>query len=89
MLVRPEQVELEPANGDGDGVVAGEIVSQTFLGAVTRLKVTAGEHDLTADVSASRAGACPVGMQVRRASRARPPGVLTLEESPAAAPDGH
>ena len=33
VLVRPETVELQPANGDGSGVITGEIVSHTFLGA--------------------------------------------------------
>ena len=32
VLVRPESVELQPANGDGAGVITGEIVSHTFLG---------------------------------------------------------
>ena len=66
VLVRPELVELEPSpNGDlGDGALAGEIVSQTFLGPVTRLKVTAGEADLTVDVSAARARSLPVGTRV-------------------------
>ena len=32
VLVRPETVELQPANGDGAGVITGEIVSHTFLG---------------------------------------------------------
>jgi putative spermidine/putrescine transport system ATP-binding protein len=65
VLVRPELVELEPAaNGVGDGALAGEIVSQTFLGPVTRLKVAAGDNDLTADVSAARARSLPVGTRV-------------------------
>ena len=65
VLVRPELVELEPAdNGAGDGALAGEIVSQTFLGPVTRLKVAAGDNDLTADVSAARARSLPVGTRV-------------------------
>jgi putative spermidine/putrescine transport system ATP-binding protein len=65
VLVRPELLELEPAaNGGGDGTLAGEIVSQTFLGPVTRLKVLAGDNDLTADVSAARARSLPVGTRV-------------------------
>ena len=65
VLVRPETVELGPANGDGTGVLTGEIVSHTFLGANMRLKITADESELTADVPASRADAYPVGMRVQ------------------------
>jgi putative spermidine/putrescine transport system ATP-binding protein len=66
VLVRPELVELEPSpNGaPADGALAGEIVSQTFLGPVTRLKVASGESDLTVDVSAARARSLPVGTRV-------------------------
>jgi putative spermidine/putrescine transport system ATP-binding protein len=62
VLVRPETVELESAS---DGApLAGEVISHTFLGPVTRLKVTFGEGEMTADVSASRADSYPVGMRV-------------------------
>ena len=88
VLVRPETVELGPANGDGTGVLTGEIVSHTFLGANMRLKITAGESELTADVPASRADAYPVGMKVQARFPGETARVLTLEESPVAAPDG-
>ena len=53
VLVRPETVELGPAaNG---AALTGEVISHTFLGPVTRLKVAFGEGEMTADVSASRA----------------------------------
>ena len=55
VLVRPESVELQPANGDGPGVITGEIVSHTFLGAMMRLKLTSGDNEVTADVPATRA----------------------------------
>ena len=89
VLVRPETVELRPANGDGSGVITGEIVSHTFLGASMRLKITADAGELTADVPASRANAYPVGMRVQAWFPGETARVLTLEESPAAAPDGH
>ena len=89
VLVRPETVELGPADDDGAGVVTGEIVSHTFLGANMRLKVSSGTNELTADVPASRADAYPVGMKVQARFPGETARVLTLEELPAAAPDDH
>ena len=40
------------------------MISHTFLGPVTRLKVSFGEGEMTADVSATRADSYPVGMRV-------------------------
>jgi putative spermidine/putrescine transport system ATP-binding protein len=62
VLVRPETVELGSAS-NGSPLV-GEVISHTFLGPVTRLKVSFGEGEMTADVSASHADAYPVGMRV-------------------------
>jgi putative spermidine/putrescine transport system ATP-binding protein len=61
VLVRPETVELGEASNGG---LTGEVISHTFLGPVTRLKVALGEADMTADVSASRADSFPVGTRV-------------------------
>jgi putative spermidine/putrescine transport system ATP-binding protein len=61
VLVRPETVELGSPNGAG---LIGEVISQTFLGPVTRLKVTLDQGEMTADVSASRAESYPVGTRV-------------------------
>jgi putative spermidine/putrescine transport system ATP-binding protein len=62
LLVRPETVELTAAGG-GTGL-EGEVVSHTFLGSVTRLRVLAGPAEWTADVSADRAAALPIGSRV-------------------------
>jgi putative spermidine/putrescine transport system ATP-binding protein len=62
VLVRPETVELGPSNGGA--ALSGEVISQTFLGPVTRLKVTLDQGEMTADVSASRAESFPVGTRV-------------------------
>jgi putative spermidine/putrescine transport system ATP-binding protein len=62
VLVRPETVELGPASNGAP--LTGEVLSHTFLGPVTRLKVTFGEGEMTADVSASRADSFPVGTRV-------------------------
>jgi putative spermidine/putrescine transport system ATP-binding protein len=90
VLVRPETVELTPAEGDGAGLV-GEVLSQTFLGPVTRLKVDAPGGELTADMAAARAAKLPVGMRVHATFPAEAARVLSLSEtpaSPASDPDG-
>jgi putative spermidine/putrescine transport system ATP-binding protein len=64
ILIRPEALELHAsANGGngGDNTLAAEVVTQTFLGPVTRLKMTGG---LIADMSTARASALPVGASV-------------------------
>jgi putative spermidine/putrescine transport system ATP-binding protein len=64
ILIRPESLDLQAAgNGarDGANVLTAEVVSQTFLGPVTRLKMTGG---LIADMSTARASALPVGSNV-------------------------
>ena len=63
ILIRPEELELQAAgaaNG-GDNTLAAEVLTQTFLGPVTRLKMTGG---LIADMSTARASALPVGASV-------------------------
>jgi putative spermidine/putrescine transport system ATP-binding protein len=87
VLVRPETVEL----GQAPDVVAlaGEVISHTFLGPVTRLKVTAGEGEMSADISAARAESYPVGTRVAVGFPGETARVLTLEELPAAAPADH
>jgi putative spermidine/putrescine transport system ATP-binding protein len=64
VLVRPETVELELEPASNGAALTGEVISHTFLGPVTRLKVALGEGEMTADVSASRAGSFPVGTRV-------------------------
>ncbi len=66
VLVRPEVVEFEPTD-DGeapDGIVVGEVLSHTFLGSVTRIKVAAAGGEIAADVSTVRAESLPVGRRV-------------------------
>jgi putative spermidine/putrescine transport system ATP-binding protein len=66
VLVRPETIELEPStNGSAPtGALAAEVVSHTFLGAVTRLRLAAAAGELTADLSTARAASIPVGSKV-------------------------
>jgi putative spermidine/putrescine transport system ATP-binding protein len=63
ILIRPETLDLQAAGGataNGNTLTA-EVVTQTFLGPVTRLKMTGG---LIADMSTARAAALPVGANV-------------------------
>src|SRR5436853_858964 len=65
VLIRPETLELEAAtNGAGPNTFTGEVLTQTFLGPVTRLKVTSNGTSLIADLSTARAAALPVGAHV-------------------------
>ena len=65
VLIRPETVEVAPATGDGGAnTLSGEVLTQTFLGPVTRLKVVGPGADLIADVSTAKAASLPVGTRV-------------------------
>jgi putative spermidine/putrescine transport system ATP-binding protein len=65
VLIRPESLELEAqTNGAAANSFSGEVLTQTFLGPVTRLKVTGSGTSLIADMSTARAAALPVGAQV-------------------------
>ena len=61
VLVRPEIVELERADGGVAGAIIGEVVAHIFLGAITRVKVDAGDHELSADLPGHKAAELPVG----------------------------
>jgi putative spermidine/putrescine transport system ATP-binding protein len=81
VLVRPETVELAPANGDGGpNTLVGDVITQTFLGPVTRLKVVGPGLDLIADVSTAKAASLPVGMRVVAAVPAGDARLLELSE---------
>ncbi len=66
-LVRPETVEVVRANGTpADGALTGEVVSNTFLGSTSRLRVAdeSGERTLTADISTTQGIDLVVGTKV-------------------------
>ena len=68
----PEILELQRAtNGAGLG---GEVVAHIFLGAITRVKVDAGEHELSADLPGTRAMSFPSARASARRFRPRAPG---------------
>jgi putative spermidine/putrescine transport system ATP-binding protein len=80
LLIRPETLELEAAaNGAtaNGNTLRGEVLTQTFLGPVTRLKVSG---DLIADMPAARAAALPVGSSVVARVPAEGAKLLTLAE---------
>jgi putative spermidine/putrescine transport system ATP-binding protein len=88
VLIRPESLELEaatngtavngtPANGN---TMVGEVLTQTFLGPVTRLKVNTAGSGLIADMSTARAAALPVGARVVARVPAEGAKLLSLPE---------
>jgi len=83
LLVRPETIEVAAAGGEANGL-SGEVVSQTFLGSVTRLRVLAGPAEWTADLSAERAAALPVGSRVSLRFPSASAKLLSLDGAPAA-----
>jgi putative spermidine/putrescine transport system ATP-binding protein len=89
VLVRPETLELEPA-ASGDGAVenglVGDVLTHTFLGPVTRLKVIGSDVDLIADVSTSRVEALPIGLRVVARVPAEGVRLLSLQAEEPAAP---
>ncbi|MDH4346893.1 MAG: ABC transporter ATP-binding protein [Thermoleophilia bacterium] len=89
LLVRPETVSVAAAGPDEHALV-GEVVSHTFLGSVTRLRVVTRQVEWTADLSAERAGALPIGSRVQLSFPAESAKLLSLSEqpgSPGVAPD--
>ena len=95
VLVRPETVSIAAAT-DGEspeGVFAGEVVSQIFLGSVTRLRMagSSGEGELTADLPTMRAQAHAIGDRVTGTFPSSTGRLLSLAEQPepvAVDPDG-
>jgi putative spermidine/putrescine transport system ATP-binding protein len=83
VLVRPEILELQRADGAASGLV-GEVVAHIFLGAITRVKVDAGDYELSADLPGHRAAELPVGSQVAASFPAEGGRVLALSEQPEA-----
>jgi putative spermidine/putrescine transport system ATP-binding protein len=66
VLIRPETVDVDRANGSAGNVntLVGDVVTQTFLGPVTRLKIIGAGVDVIADVPTQKALALPVGTRV-------------------------
>jgi putative spermidine/putrescine transport system ATP-binding protein len=81
VLIRPETVEVEAANGGGDAnSIAGEVLTHTFLGPVTRLRIDGAGASLIADMPTARAAAMPPGSKVQAALPATEARLLDLTE---------
>jgi putative spermidine/putrescine transport system ATP-binding protein len=82
VLVRPETVEVTRANGavPSGNMFVGDVVTQTFLGPVTRLKILGAGVDVIADVPTQIALGLPVGTRVTAALPAQGVRILELKE---------
>ena len=82
VLVRPETVEVTRANGAAatGNTLVGDVVTQTFLGPVTRLKILGAGVDVIADVPTQTALGLPVGTRVTAALPAEGVRILELKE---------
>ena len=85
VLIRPETVQVAAANGAGPNTLTGEVLTHTFLGSTTRVKVIGAGVDLIADVPTSRIASVPVGMSVIARVPAEGVRLLSLAEQPASA----
>jgi putative spermidine/putrescine transport system ATP-binding protein len=84
VLVRPELLVLEPSeNPGGENTLAGEVVTHTFLGSVTRVKILGSEAELTADVPTARVDSLPVGLKVNALVPVAGTRLLSLSQEPA------
>ena len=70
VLVRPESVELSgPGESDGDGrraegTLDGRIVGRSFMGPVTRVRISSGADAITADLQSRDAHSLAIGDRV-------------------------
>ncbi|WP_309117360.1 ABC transporter ATP-binding protein [Saccharothrix sp.] len=66
VIVRPEDIGIAQHSGQANGALVGSVVTQSFLGAVTRVSVRlAGDgQEVRVDQPSSRAGDFPVGTAV-------------------------
>jgi putative spermidine/putrescine transport system ATP-binding protein len=81
VLVRPETVEVERADGGAAAnTLVGDVVTQTFLGPVTRLKILGTGVDVIADVPTQKALSLPVGTKVAATLPAEDARVLELKD---------
>jgi putative spermidine/putrescine transport system ATP-binding protein len=84
VLVRPETVVVDRVDGGSAAAntLVGDVVTQTFLGPVTRLKILGEGVDVIADVPTQKALALPVGTKVAAMLPAEDARVLELSDEP-------
>jgi putative spermidine/putrescine transport system ATP-binding protein len=83
-LIRPETVAIVPADDRPvDNAIVGEVIANTFLGSVTRVRIAdaSGDHTLTADLSSAQAASLIVGTRVAGSFPADSPRLLSLAET--------
>jgi putative spermidine/putrescine transport system ATP-binding protein len=83
VLIRPESLELSELSPDSqvpEGVFEGRVISHSFLGPVTRVKIDSGGTELTADLQSRAARALRIGARVTARFDSGSPQVLTLTE---------
>ena len=90
-LIRPETVDIVLAtDATPASAVSGEVISSTFLGSTTRVRVAdkSGERTLTADISTAQAAPLTVGTKVVASFPSDSARLLSLADEPAShAPD--
>jgi putative spermidine/putrescine transport system ATP-binding protein len=87
VLIRPETLVLESADdAAGTNGLVGEVLTHTFLGPVTRLKVIGEDVDLIADIPTSRVESLPIGLRVRARVPAEGVRLLSLADQEPAEP---
>jgi putative spermidine/putrescine transport system ATP-binding protein len=84
-LVRPETVVLALANDTpSESALVGEVISSTFLGSTTRVRVVdeSGDRTLTADISSAQAAPLTAGTRVVASFPPDSPRLLSLADDP-------
>jgi putative spermidine/putrescine transport system ATP-binding protein len=64
VIVRPEDIGVSAHAGDPNGKIVGDVLTQSFLGPVTRISVKVGEQILRVDQPSNTAAAFQPGSQV-------------------------
>ncbi|MCX2952689.1 ABC transporter ATP-binding protein [Lentzea sp. NEAU-D7] len=64
VIVRPEDIGVSAHDGDVDGKIVGDVLTQSFLGPVTRISVRVGEQVLRIDQPSNTAAAYQPGTRV-------------------------
>ncbi|MEV6236809.1 ABC transporter ATP-binding protein [Lentzea sp. NPDC051838] len=64
VIVRPEDIGVSAHEGSTNGKIVGDVLTQSFLGPVTRISVRIGEQILRVDQPSNQAAAYQPGTQV-------------------------